>query len=122
MKILVADDNPETARRITALLEEAGFQAIGPARDGGEALRLFEEHQPEGALLDITMPVLSGLAVAKSIRARCRECMILMFTGHRETSIMEAGLDAGANAVLHKSTDFQHVVSLLRTRQRLVEH
>jgi DNA-binding response OmpR family regulator len=118
VNVLVADDSPETASRIMMLLEEAGFRPVGPAHDGREALRLFGEHDPDAAILDLSMPLLGGLAVATRIRQQRRGCLIVIFTGHGEPSLVSAGLDAGANAVIHKSTDFEHVVALLRARER----
>jgi CheY-like chemotaxis protein len=66
-KVLVAEDNPINRELLRELLENRGY-AVVEACDGQEALRMVDETQPDILLLDISMPVLGGYAVARRIR------------------------------------------------------
>jgi two-component system cell cycle response regulator DivK len=66
-KVLVAEDNPINRELLRELLENRGY-AVVEACDGQEALRMVDETQPDILLLDISMPVLDGYAVARKIR------------------------------------------------------
>jgi PleD family two-component response regulator len=65
MRILVADDNPDSVQSLTMLLTLAGHETRG-ARDGAEAIRIADEFRPDVAFLDIGMPNLDGYATARS--------------------------------------------------------
>lgn len=67
-RVLVADDNPDSLRSLTLLLRAQGHTVFA-AKDGGEAVRLFKQYQPEFALLDIGMPVFNGYEVAQQVRS-----------------------------------------------------
>ena len=71
-RVLIADDNPDSLHSLTLLLQAQGHTVFA-AKDGGEALRLFEEYQPEFALIDIGMPVLNGYEVAQQVRSASHE-------------------------------------------------
>jgi len=66
-KVLVAEDNPINRELLRELLENRGY-AVVEACDGQEALRMVDETKPDILLLDISMPVLDGYAVARKIR------------------------------------------------------
>lgn len=115
MKVLVADDSAEAARRVTDLLEEAGdIVVVGPAQDGADAVRLFAAQAPEAVVLDLRMPVLDGLAALKAMKRIDPSCVVVMLTNHTEPSMRQACLDAGAAAVLHKCRDFERLVEVVR--------
>jgi response regulator NasT len=65
-KILIADDEHLVASGLAVNLRELGYQVIGPASDGDEAIELCREHRPDLALLDIRMPKKDGDAAAES--------------------------------------------------------
>lgn len=88
MKILVADDDAVGAAALASLLEILGHQVVGPARDGAEAVALAARERPDLAVLDIDMPVLSGLDAVERI-ARQRPVPVILLTGHREDAYLE---------------------------------
>lgn len=111
MKVLIADDSTDTAERVADLLREIeGVELVGPACDGDEAVRMFNEHGPEVAVLDLNMPRRSGIEVLRAIRQQPTPCTVLILTSHDEPSLRAACLDAGADAFLHKTTDFELIV------------
>jgi DNA-binding NarL/FixJ family response regulator len=71
IRVLLADDHPAFRDGLrAALLAVAELQLVGEAADGDTALRLIRELQPDVAVLDITMPRLSGLQVARQLQQR----------------------------------------------------
>ena len=88
MKILVVDDEPMALKRITRMLK--GHPAIHDlliSDDGYEALRICEEQKPEAVILDIQMPGLSGLEVAKHLRSESYTPCIVFLTAHPEHAL-----------------------------------
>jgi CheY-like chemotaxis protein len=68
VRIVVADDNRDTATGLARLLREAGFQVAGTVFSGADALRALATLRPDVAILDIVMPGLDGCEVAESVR------------------------------------------------------
>lgn len=68
VRIVVADDNADTAIGLSILLREAGFQVVATAYNGAEALRALEQHRPTAAILDIVMPQMDGCEIAAAVR------------------------------------------------------
>lgn len=115
VRFLVADDTPRLVGLISELLQEAGARVVGRAGDGAEALRQFRRAPPDGVVLDIDMPELSGLDVLRAIRASeaGRGCLVIVMTGHSEPSLREQALAAGADHFLHKGTEFQRLLDIV---------
>jgi len=112
-KILVADDAPDVADRLVDMLSELEHaEVVGPARNGAEALDLYGDHRPHAAIIDLEMPVLSGLDVLRAIRQRDRASMVIILTNERAEEIRNRCLEMGANHYLRKSTEFEKAVDL----------
>lgn len=73
MKILIADDHPLFLDGLEDLLRSNGFEVVGKARDGQEAMEKARELRPHAILMDICMPRLDGLAAARTIKAELPE-------------------------------------------------
>jgi two-component system, response regulator PdtaR len=88
MRILVADDEPASAQALKELLEIVGHQVIGPAGDGAEAVRLAGFEKPDFAIVDIDMPLMSGLEAIDQI-TRTRPIPVIVLTAHTEPQFVE---------------------------------
>ncbi len=66
-KIVIADDEPITRMNIAEMLEEAGYEVVGQAADGFDAVEICKRNRPDLAMLDVKMPLLDGLNAAKII-------------------------------------------------------
>ena len=104
MRILIADDNDGVRRGVAALLSsEAGWKVCGEARDGSEALRKARELLPDLILLDVSMPGMNGLEVARLLRQELPEAKILVISQHDPIHLLPRVLEVGGNACVDKS-------------------
>jgi len=94
-KILVVDDEARIVRLVRTYLEGAGFQVI-TAYDGREALQAFRSEQPDLVVLDLMLPEIDGLDVARAIR-REGDVPIIMLTARAEETDRLIGLELGAD-------------------------
>ena len=102
-QILVADDSVTIRTMVSSRLERAGYNVVTATR-GDDALRLVQESRPRLVLLDVEMPGLDGVEVARRIRAdeTLAGISIVLLTSLSEPSEVARGLAAGANAYLTK--------------------
>ena len=107
-KILVAEDDVKISRLLQLELEHSGY-TVKVASDGSEALDIYEKFDPEIILLDIMMPEIDGVEVAKSIREFDTEVGILMITAMDRTMDKIGGLNSGADDYITKPFDFEEV-------------
>jgi len=87
LTLLYAEDDPQSRKNYAFVLEEY-FSEVYLAEDGREALDLYHEKKPDVLLLDISMPFINGLDVAKSVRKDNKEIPIIMLTAHSEQDIL----------------------------------
>ncbi|MCX4027640.1 response regulator transcription factor [Endozoicomonas sp. SM1973] len=99
-KILVADDDPHIRQVIVFALQKAGMLPI-EAKDGQQAVQLFEQHQPSLIILDINMPELDGLEVCKAIR-KTSEVPILFLSSRDDEVDKIIGLEIGGDDYVTK--------------------
>ncbi len=101
--ILVADDSTTILAMVSSRLERAGFDVVTATR-GDEALELAQRMRPRAALLDIEMPGLDGMEVARRMRAdpQLAKTLIVLLTARDRPEDVEAGIAAGADAYLTK--------------------
>ena len=101
--ILIADDSMTILAMVSSRLTRAGYDVVTATR-GDDALRLAQENRPRLVLLDVEMPGLDGVEVARRIRADATlaETSILLLTSLSEESHIAAGMEAGADAYLTK--------------------
>jgi DNA-binding response OmpR family regulator len=99
--ILVAEDEEDILSLLAFRLEREGYEVVA-ARDGDRALELARARRPAAAVLDIAMPGLDGLAVARRIRAELAETKILLLTARARREDIESGLAAGADGYITK--------------------
>ncbi len=105
-KILIADDHLIIRQGLRLILEtEDGFDLVGEASDGAEALKLCAELHPEVVLMDLRMPNMDGLTAIEKLRQTMPEIAVIILTTFNEDDLMLRGLRAGAKGFLLKDTD-----------------
>ena len=101
VRLLIADDRSRTRRALRALLAaHAGYEVVGEAEDGAQALARVQELHPELVLLDVRMPRLDGIATTAAIKARWPSIRVVVHS--LATERRADALPAGADAFLPK--------------------
>jgi DNA-binding NarL/FixJ family response regulator len=95
-------------------MEEAGFEVVGEAGDGEEAVRLVSALRPDVVLMDVTMPLLDGIEATRLAVQRAPGSHVVMLTMHGESDVMARALQAGAVGYLVKDCSTEEVVAAVR--------
>src|SRR5260370_10265725 len=102
-RVLLADDHALIRQGLKALLEKQGFQVVGEASDGQEALRSVEKTQPDVAIVDISMPVLNGIDAARELKKSSPKTKVILLTQHDEDQYVTESFRAGENGYVLSS-------------------
>jgi two-component system, response regulator PdtaR len=100
-RVLIAEDEALIRLDLKEMLQEEGYDVVGEAGDGAEAVRLAEELTPDLVILDVKMPVLDGISAAEQI-VRNRIAPVVMLTAFSQRELVERAVEAGAMAYLVK--------------------
>jgi DNA-binding NarL/FixJ family response regulator len=114
MRILIAEDETIIRLDLRGLLEKAGFEICGEARDGQEAIDLARSVEPDLAILDVKMPQVDGIEAARRICAE-RPIPIVMLTAFSQRRLVVEAIDAGAFAYLVKPFRPQDLLPAIET-------
>lgn len=115
IEVLLADDHPVVRRGLKSTIEEDGsLRVIAEAADGAEALRQIVELKPRVAIIDIDMPVLNGLGVARELAAQNIETRVIFMTFHASEDLMRAAMDAGGKGYLLKGSETDEIAAAIR--------
>jgi len=107
---LVADDHPAMIEAVCDVLEDHGIEIVGRARDGEEALAKLETRHPTVALVDLRMPRLSGIELARRASRSTPDTAVILYTAHGERALLTEALDAGARGFLLKEAPLSDLV------------
>lgn len=117
MRILVAEDEQQLSHVLSSAMTASGYQ-VDIATNGQEAVEQAKENAYDVIILDIMMPVKSGLEALREIRATGNRTYIMMLTAMGEEDDKVTGLDAGADDYLTKPFSLKELLARLRSRQR----
>jgi two-component system response regulator DesR len=107
---LVADDHPAVLGAMCDLLGDAGVEVIGRASNGEEALAKIETRRPKVALVDVRMPRLSGIELARRVLRASPQTALVFYTGYGDRALVTEALDLGVRGVVLKEAPLQDVV------------
>lgn len=113
MRVLVADDHALFRDGLRSLLEAHGVTVVAEARNGQEAVELARQHQPDIVLMDISMPVLNGLAATRLITTELPEISVVVLTASEEDDDLFEAVKSGAQGYLQKDLEADRFFALL---------
>jgi len=96
---MLADDHPAVLDSISRVLASQGFDVVAQARDGEDALKAIEAQKPQVSIVDLRMPGMSGIAVA---RRASRQTAVILYTGYSDRTLLVEALDAGVRGFVLK--------------------
>lgn len=99
-RVVIADDESIIRLDLKEILEGDGYLVVGEAARGDDALAMIKEHEPDLALLDIKMPGIDGIEVARALKGS--NTVIVLLTAFSQRTLIESARDAGVSAYLVK--------------------
>jgi DNA-binding NarL/FixJ family response regulator len=114
IEVLLADDHPVVRRGLKATIEEdERLRVIAEAADGTDALQKIIELRPAVAILDIDMPGLNGLGVARELAKQNIDTRIIFMTFHASEDLMRAAMDVGGKGYLLKGSETDEIAAAI---------
>ena len=114
IKVLIVDDHPLFRQGLRQVVEaDPGFELIGEAGDGETALRLIQERVPDIAVLDVNLPQLSGLEVARRLQEKKLSTRLVILTMYKEEETFNRALDYGVKGYVLKENAVEDILDTL---------
>jgi DNA-binding NarL/FixJ family response regulator len=113
-RILLVDDHPLTRSALAGLLRQHGFEVVGEAEDGEQAIDRAAELEPDLILLDLSMPGLDGLSALPRLREAAPNCEVVVLTASGTEENLLGAIRGGAAGYLLKSEPPERIVGFLR--------
>lgn len=110
MRIVLADDHPGMLAAVTETLEQAGYTVVARAADGRSAVEAVTRERPDVAVLDVQMPRLSGIEVARAVSTAAPETAIVFYTAFGDRALLAEALEVGARGFVLKEAPLQDLV------------
>jgi len=113
IRVVLADNHELVRQGLKALLEREGFQVVGEASNGQEAVRLVPDVRPDVAIVDISMPILNGLDAARELKKSSQRTRTILLTRHDEDQYVTEALRAGVRGYVLKNqaaNDLVHAI------------
>jgi len=115
LRVVIGENNADLALTLTVLLDaEADMQCVASASSTAAILRALEVHDPNAFVLDLSLDDGPSLPLIATLRQRCPQAVIVVFTGHKNSMLDQHCLQAGADAVVVKSGDIDELTAALR--------
>jgi DNA-binding NarL/FixJ family response regulator len=110
---VVADDHPAVLDAVAEFLATGGIDVVGRARDGEEALELIAERKPKVALVDVRMPKVGGIELARRAKRAAPDTAVVLYTGYADRALLTEALDAGVAGFVLKEAPMDDLLRAL---------
>jgi DNA-binding NarL/FixJ family response regulator len=118
LRILIADDHEIVRKGMRDVIEaHPGWEVCAEASDGQQALDLALKEKPDVAVLDVSLPILNGVALTRHLQKECPKTRVLLFTMHDDDETVSGGLAAGARGYVLKSDSESHLEAAISALQ-----
>ena len=113
-KVLIVDDHPLFRGGLRQVIVDDGrFELVGETGDGEDAMRLIQEKKPDVAVLDVKLPGLTGLEIARKLQEKRSRTRVIMLTMHNEEDLFNRALDGGAMGFVLKENAVEEIVKAI---------
>jgi DNA-binding NarL/FixJ family response regulator len=112
---VLADDHPAVLEAVSGFLQREGVDVIGRARDGEEALEKIETRKPSVALVDVRMPRVGGIEVARRAARLSPDTAVLLYTAYGDRALLTEALDAGVRGFVLKEAPMEDLARAVET-------
>ena len=115
IRILIADDHPIVRRGLRSSIEDdPGLKVIAEASNGEQALEMIKKLRPDVAVLDIEMPKLDGLGIAREVARQKLDTEIIFLTFHSDEDLFRTAMKLGSKGYILKDSAYQAIVAGVR--------
>ncbi|GEM_PF-999912 len=111
--VLVIESDDNLKEYLKKLLIKNGFEIVGEAGDGEEAIRLYEQLHPDLLIMDLVMPVLGGIEAAKKILSQDHRATIIVSSSSTDRYLIKEAMDAGVIEVIKEPFDEKKIIGVL---------
>jgi len=102
INILIVDDSSIIRKIFSDHIQKMGYEVVGVAKDGREAIKMYEELKPDLVTMDVTMPIMNGIDSLKAIRSKFNDAKVIMITSHGEERLVMEAISSGAKGYVLK--------------------
>lgn len=113
MRVIIADDEPITRMDLREILEKQGYEVVGEAADGYDAVELCREKSPNLVIMDVKMPLLDGLTASKIIHEEELAETVVLLTAYSDKEFIEKAKENGISGYMVKPVDENSVIPAL---------
>jgi len=114
IRLMLADDHRMLREGLRRSMSEQGFDVVGEAGDGDEAVRLADKLRPDVILMDVTMPEIDGVEATRQIHSALPDVRVVMLTMHADQDVLAEAIRAGASGYLVKDCSTEEIASAVR--------
>lgn len=118
MRAVIADDEVLIRMYIREILENNGYEIAGEAEDGMDAVTVCREQRPDFVIMDINMPVMTGLEAARVIREESLAGFVVVLTAYRDKEIAEQAVDLDVMGYVVKPVDEDTLIPAVRIAEK----
>jgi two-component system, NarL family, response regulator DegU len=114
IRLMLADDHRMLREGLSRSMSEQGFDVVGEARDGAEAVTMAQRLRPDVILMDVTMPEMDGVEACRAVRMDLPATQVVMLTMHADQEVLASAIRAGASGYLVKDCSTDEIAEAVR--------